>query len=376
MDDDQSMDSFVDIVANTVGMVIILTMLTIARVDERGLSLNVELKQQMDKLASQERELSDIAGTIMGKSRNLVTASSGLGLEAIDIKNLDGKTALEKATSLLKRMDKVQERSEELKAELDLAKSRRDGAKAQYAKVEKSLADLRARKDSLSTAAQVRKKREAQLVTDLPDFSMTTFKSTPLTSLKQEVSRLDTDIKRMEEEADISKEDYNLLQRNVEDLKRQVAALEAELATFREVADLVISVEGPLPLREQAKMPVLFECYSKASATPGPADLRVRRLRPGDQVEGEPYGGIADAGSDFSTFLAEQKEALGSTHRLHFIVRPDAGAAFREARKIARAAGWGVDWSPIAKDVELKISEGPSGTETASAGMRYAFSPR
>ncbi|MHC5055222.1 MAG: hypothetical protein ACYTKD_10965 [Planctomycetota bacterium] len=376
MDEDLNMDSFVDIVANTVGMVIILTMLTIARVDKRGLEVNVELKKQMEELGRSKQELSDIAGTIIGKSESLAASGSDLGLESLDLKKLDGKTALDKATSLLKRMDKIQTESEAIKLRLDVATRRRDDFQAKHSSVNGELTALRAKKRSLTTAMQRRKTEEAQLVTDLPGLNMGEFERTPLTSLKQEVKQLSTKITTMEEEARIGREAFNGLQKEVEDLRKQKATVDEELAQYREVTGLEIAIASPPPLREQEKMPVFFECYSKASETGGPDELRVRSVRPGAPPDGEHYRSIADAGSAFSTFLAGQADDFKASHRLHFIVRPGTGAAFRKAREVARAAGWTVGWNPIEKGVELEIGAVPPATTTASADMRSAAARR
>ncbi|MHC4249507.1 MAG: hypothetical protein ACYS9X_10315 [Planctomycetota bacterium] len=373
---DINMDSFVDIVANTVGMVIILTMLTIARVDERGRQVDIDLGMKMDELVNQKEDMSKTAGLILGRSKGLAASGSGLVLKALDIGSLDGETQLEKATSLLARMKDIRKESAGLEQELDLAKSRRDDVQARHSEVEGELSALRARKTSLTTAMRRRKTREAQLVTDLPGLNMGEFERTPLTSLKQEVKQLDTRIKTMEEEAKIGREAFNGLQKEVEDLRTQKAAVDEELAQYREVTGLEIAIASPPPLREQEKMPVFFECYSKASETGGPDELRVRSVRPGAPPDGEHYRSIADAGSAFSTFLAGQADDFKASHRLHLIVRPGTGAAFRKAREVARAAGWTVGWNPIEKDVELEIGAVPPATTTASADTRSAAARR
>jgi len=376
MDDDLSMDSFVDIVANTVGMVIILTMLTIARVDERGMKLNVELKNQMDKLATQENNLSDIAVKIMGKSRGLVASGSDLGIKAVDVENLAGKTELEKAMSLLKRMNEIQKRSEELKSELELATRRHRDVKTRHLKIKQDLASLRARKRTLTTAMKVRKKVEAQLVTDLPGLNMGEFERTPLTSMKQEVKKLESDIAKMEDEANIGCEEYNGLMKDVEEFKKQEASLKDELAKLQEVADLDIEIARPPSLGEQMKLPVFFECFAKAPAEGGQVELRVRFVGEGASPEGEHYRNIADPASEFSKFLTGQTDEFKASRRLHFIVRPDAGAAFRKARKAARKEGWTVGWNPIGKDVPLDLVPSSSENTTASAPTPAFVAPR
>ena len=79
---------------------------------------------------------------------------------------------------------------------------------------------------------------------------------------------------------------------------------------------------------------------------------------------------------DADLVLAGQPAEFKSSHRLHFIIRPGAGAAFRKARDLARAAGWTVGWNPIEEGVELEIGAVPPVTTTASAGARSAAAPR
>jgi len=376
MDDDLSMDSFVDIVANTVGIVIILTMLTIAQIDRKSQDVDLELKAKMDQLSQKKDGLKIIAGSIVNATQSLTATGYAIDVGGLDLESMDSKMALDTATVMLEQMDKIRKDSEALKEELALAKGRRDDAKAHHARANQSLTDLRTRKTSITTAMQVRKQREAQLVTDLPDLNMTTFKQTPLTSLKQEVSKLNADIEKKESEANIDRKEFNGLQQEVGRLTKEKAALDEELAGLEEVTGLNIDIPRPPSLGEQMKLPVFFECFSKAPETGGPAGPRVRFVGEGESPEGEHYRNIADPASEFSKFLAEQTEEFKASRRLHFIVRPDAGAAFREARKVARAAGWTVGWNPIGRDVDLNIGAAPSETTTASTRTPALVAPR
>ena len=75
----------------------------------------------------------------------------------------------------------------------------------------------------------------------------------------------------------------------------------------------------------------------------------------------------------YSTVICDLDGTIADlTHRLHFIIRPGAGAAFRKAREVARAAGWTVGWNPLEKGVDLNIGAVPSPTTTASIGARFA----
>ncbi len=376
MDDDLSMDSFVDIVANTVGIVIILTMLTIAGIDKRNLEVDDDLRQKMDQLGAHQESMSQIAGSIMGASRGLVASGSDLGLKAMDLANLDGETALERATSLLKRMDDIRKDSERIELQLEDATNRGKAIKSRHDKIDQDLTSLRARKKTLTTAMRVRKTVEAQLVTDLPGLNMGEFERAPLTSLKQEVKQLDNKILSMEEEAKIGREEFNRLQQDVAALRKEKEIVDEDLERLREVAGLEIAIASPRPLSEQVRMPVFFECFSQASTTGGPDELRVRFVGSGATPDGEHYRTITDAASAFRTFVAGQTDAFKASRRLHFIVRPDAGAAFRKARKVARDAGWTVGWNPIEKGKKLEIGAVPAETVTADAGTRSAAMPR
>jgi len=376
MDDDLSMDSFVDIVANTVGIVIILTMLTIAGIDRRNLEVDTDLRDKMRELSEHRAKTSELNDMIVGASKKLKASGADLGLEGSTAADLDGKSALETATALIKRMGDIQKKAEEYESKLDLARRRREDVKASHAKVKQDLASLRARKKELSTAAQTRRKKEAQLATALPGLNMSKLERTPLTSMKQEVKKLESDIAKMEDEAKIGREEYNRLKSDVEKFRKQEATIKEQLANLQEVANLDFEIPRPPSLGEQMKLPVFLECFSKPSTEDGLADLRVRFLGPGPQAEGEHYRSIADAASKFGKFLAEQTEEFKASRRLHFIVRPDAGAAFRQARRLARAAGWTVGWNPIGKDVPLDLVPSTSETTAASSPAPSVVTPR
>jgi len=376
MDDDQSMDSFVDIVANTVGIVIILTMLTIMGIDKRALEVDDELQSKMNELATGREDIGKIASDILGKSKALMASGADLGLKNLDIDKMDRKAALAEATDLIKRMDAIREKSEAKSRELDLAKLRRNDAEAKHDQEKKKLTDLRARKKSLTDAMRTRDKVEAELVTDLPGFNKGKFERTSLTSLKKEVDDLQNKISDIEKKSNMSRDKFMGLQKEVERLTKEKADVDEKLSKYREVTGLEIEIPRPPSLSEQMKLPVFFECFSKPSAEGAPADLRVRFIGPGAEDEGEPYRSIADPASEFSRFLAEQTEEFKASRRLHFIVRPDAGAAFRKARKAASEAGWTVGWNPIGKDVDLKIGAATSETTTASARTPAFAAPR
>lgn len=376
MDEDLSMDSFVDIVANTVGIVIILTMLTIGNIDERNEEVDSVLKEKMDVLRKEQSDLTGLASTILGNSGDLATAGSGLGLKALDPEKLDGKSQLEKAMSLLARIGEIKANSVEIEKKLDLATIRQDGAEDAAKKISDSLVSLRTRKKSLKTAIRTRKAVEAKLLTALPSSDMQTFGRTQLSSLKSEVKKLESDIDTMNQEAKMGKKKFEDLEKAVAALRKDEVTVGEELVDLREVTTgLNIKIVAPPPLREQGKFPVFFECYSETPETGDKRALRVRPIGLGASPDGEYYRDIGGPESAFYKYVSRQPAEFKASHRLHFIVRPGAAVAFRKAREVAHAAGWTVGWNPIRNGVKLKIGK-PSPPPSASAGTQPVIASR
>jgi hypothetical protein len=195
--------------------------------------------------------------------------------------------------------------------------------------------------------------------------------------LDSEVKKLKTKINDMEQEAKMGKKKFEDLKKAVVDLRKEEVTLGEELIDLREVTDLNnIEIIAPPPLREQGKMPVFFECYSEASATGGKSELRVRSVPSGASPEGEYYRDIAGPESAFYKYVSGQQDDFRKSHRLHFIVRPGAAAAFRKARKVARDADWTVGWNPIRNGVELQIGKPPPARPTASADTSSVIASR
>lgn len=147
--------------------------------------------------------------------------------------------------------------------------------------------------------------------------------------------------------------------RRAEELREERRRIEEEIRDLMRRSFVTVEIRDPLAAVERARKPVWIECYLPGKAVDPDGAVRgcVRFVSPENYArdgavlrprrEGETSLRILDADSVYRAYLSGRAAAYMDQHYLYFVVRPDAYAAFRLARKLAWEAGWRVAWDPL-----------------------------
>ena len=362
-----SMDSFVDIVANTVGVVIVLTVLTISNADKTGIEQNVDRK----KLS----ELNKAVRVVKADMVRLAKEASASLSEAGAAKAKISLNSLEEAEAALSQA----------KAALDAIGKRRKAAEDEARGVSARLSDLKVEEAGHESAIEIAKKAEAELASEMPDFDLGELDRGSLANMRESVTGLESQVSRLTRDKKANETTYGGLRDLAKQLDERAKGLERQISGLVTESQVVVEVRGPPARRDYTRFPVLLECYARP-AEEGDAFPRqyVRFLDAykreegagGDEEaklitprEGESTEQITTAESEFQRFLAGQGEISKEAAFLKFIVRPEAYRIFRDARKFAKAAGWEVDWQPIEAGVSLSPAPGEDKGGGAAGGV-------
>ncbi len=335
-----NMDSFVDIVANTVGMVIILTMLTVVRADKSGILANEDLSR-LSELTSAIREDEAQADVLAKQLMAKVGEAHAAGDAARSLASL--KAASAKAASKLKQV-----------------RRRRDSAGATRKRRTSCLAELRAEKEKYHAA--IARAEAGTLYEGLSDADRRSLEGAPLVRLRASAEKLTSEVEALK--AGIKEHEDTAKRRAAEAKKIEEAnkAVEQEIQSIRERTEVVVEVVPPGEAR-RPRAALLIECYAAPAPAPPAREAGGEYVRLFDPAaaayaregeslrarrEGESLATIAGAESAYRKLLAGRGAGVSTESRsLRFIVRPDAYRVFRAARSLALEAGWKVDWEPI-----------------------------
>jgi hypothetical protein len=335
-----SMDSFVDIVANTVGVVIILTMLTIMGADQSGMVVNLDRKKFVE-LRDINRDSLD---QIEERTKQVRLARARHGMSETKAKAKIGLESLKEARALL-----------------NAAEARRARTSTRKRSLSSQLSDLRAEEAGHKSAIELAKKEATELAAEMPGFDIGELDRSSLADMNQSVEGLEAEVQTLTEDKAASQSKHEELKKQAVELETRTKDLERELASLRGESEITIDVKAPRARRDYKRLPVLVECYARP-AQPGDTFLQqyvrffdayekdkdgVLKAPAGGSDGGESVLDIEKEDSQFRTFLAGSGEYTKETTCLRFIVRPDAYRVFHRARQIARGAGWEVDWQPI-----------------------------
>jgi hypothetical protein len=334
-------DSFVDIVANTLGVVILLTMLTITRVDKHGINVSDDRSSLADltkKMAAAEKTNASL--------REQLARDLGRSQESVSLNSLAEAEA-------------VLTQSEEL---LNDIASQHGEVTSQEEGISAKLSELTAEKAGHESAIELAKKETTELAAEMPGFDLGELDTSSLADMRQGVEGLEAEVQTLSNATAADQAKHEELKKQAVELEAGTKDLEREIASLRVESEILVDVKAPPARRDYKRLPVLLECYARP-AKPGDAFLQ-QYVRFFDAYEKDKESGSlkapaagADGGesvldlekddSQFRTFLAGTGEYTKETTCLRFIVRPDAYRAFHRARQIARGAGWEVDWQPI-----------------------------
>lgn len=336
-----SMDSFVDIVANTMGMIVVLTVLTISTADRKGIEIDPDRKKLADIMSIVGEKENKRNGLVEELARGLGTAEASVSL-----------SSLAEAEAVLSQYEALRNETE----------SRHSEVTSQEKGISTKLSELAAEETGHASAIELAKKEATELAAEMPGFDIGELDRSSLADMRQSVEGIEAEVQTLTRATAADQAKYQELKKQAGELEARTKELEREMVGLRVASEIVVEVKAPRVRRDYKRLPVLLECYARA-ARPGDTFLQ-QYVRFFDTYEEDKEGGvlkapavtshggesvldIAKADSQFRTFLAGRGEYTKETSCLRFIVRPDAYRAFHKARQIARGAGWEVDWQPI-----------------------------
>lgn len=345
-----NLDSFVDIIANTAGIMIVLVVMSLLNSNTAGSKVNLKL-MDLNNLKSKigdvvemldKTDMSSVKKDFSEAQAALVNGLADLNLEATD------------AAELPSRVDKAKADAQVRKMELD--KMTIEEQEAQ-----------RKRDEATAGAKEAVTEEEIEFLKDKD-----------IDEMRGAVKTLETETAGLEK----SIED---LAANRKDLEDEVATLTKEIAVLAAQPGDTLDAGGPKAAMARERLQVWVECFVPTEAQDADGVIRpcVRLVAPdthavlgSDQErslsprdKGESTYQILAKDSAFQDRIAngpKVEEESGKELYLMFVVRPDAYPAFRLARKIAREHGWEVDWRPIEAHKDT-VFPGTRPVETTSA---------
>ena len=346
---DLGLDSFVDIIANTVGMVIILVIFTstMSRTEEEKGNTELANFREMNK---EIERIKARHGSLEKLGRKIQTAKGALGQK-------------EKRRDKLRGMLK-----DDLNAYAKIQQDTRD--------TNQDILDKRSLLENLTqksagldgTIDQLKKDAREKLGVDQK--ALDEYRQRTLDFL------IDKRKEKEREKEALQKKD---IQKELAELEKQKSQLRTRIAEInRDIGQLkepqLITVRDPLVPPDRLGRPIWIECYVPENSVDDDDLIRgcVRLVnktnyeKKGHIVEpkpdrvGESHKQIQATTSDYQTFLSDQ-QGKQDKHHLYFVVRTNAKAfrVFREARQLAWTAGWRVNWYPL-DDKKTSIPIGPA----------------
>jgi len=332
-----STDSFVDTVANTVGMLIVFTVITVATTHRRAAEVDPELEKlhrRRGDVERAEKELPRIEAEIAAKQQVL----AGLTSRHVD------------AT---KERDRARAAHDSARGILEALVRRERGLAANLEELEAAY-----RRDSSDVARAEEEQRRA--ATELAPAELSLLERRSPDELGAELDTLVSETRTLASEAGSLAQERVRLAESERSLRERKALLGKTIAEMSEAGLVRLSVRAP-PGTDAYRNSIWVECfvqpgrgpcvrpiddrnYAKEPAAPGPRGEPRYVLKA--ILEGEELARALEPDSAFRRHLAERAK-LKATHCVQFLVRPDAYAAFFALRKAVREDGWDVRWEPI-----------------------------
>ena len=319
-----SIDSFIDIIANTVGILIILALLPIVLFQLKGSTVNaerislrelrVETEQLRNESAASLREKLGTTTKDLAKSQEEIVVSQKREQEA--------RVRLAKANTAVRAAQETHESR--------LAKGRQLRKDLETAGRERSRLET-------TISPEDRKKVAGRQVDELQKTAA---------DLARALGKIQDEVAVLKKQTAAAQQELARLRKTWEPRRKELAALQAQAAFTVAVLDPVGGIRG--------KVPVLVECFRPKQ--PKDALAAVRLVTPDNyrerdkkyypRVPGEDVNRIRQPDSQFQG-LMNWEPSDKQRNILNFRVRPRGYEAFRQARKLALQAGWQVTWVPI-----------------------------
>jgi hypothetical protein len=345
-----NLDSFVDIIANTAGIMIVLVVMSLINSGNAGSKVNLEL---MDLRELQSKEV-DKVDMLKKMDRAKIEKDFSKARAALENGLADLNLDATEAADLPKTLEKAEKDAQVRRIELDRMTTEQQEA-------------LRKREEATAGARQMVTEEEIALLKD------------------KDIEEMRDVVKTLETETASLEKGIADLAANRKDLEDEVAALAKEIAVLEAQPGDTLDAGGPKAAMARERLQVWVECFVPTEAQDADGIVRpcVRLVRPDThavlgrdeerslrpQDKGESTFQILAKDSVFRDRVANGPKADRETGKelyLMFVVRPDAYPVFRLARKIAREHGWEVDWRPIEAHKDT-VFPGTRPVETTSA---------
>ena len=328
--DDTNLDSFVDIVTNTAGILVVLVVLSVLRAQEVGVQYNPKLKE----LVALDKKIGTRRQKLASFTKDLARAKAAAG---------EAQSALASSLSRLATRHPDIARFRDARARAaELARAEKQNGERAVA-----LAQLTAERWELLAAAQRTTEAAGDDLAKLGPGRRALVLDTPLEKLRE-------DLEKKRAEAD----DATLEAVGLKATRDRLLNL-----VWRASHVLAVAKAQQMDIRDYRPRAALSrrhfaECYLPKRALDRDGEIRpaVRFVDPSrfaregatlsPSADGESVFRILDPNSAYRSFLDSRDAAYRADHHVHFVVRPDAYAAFRVARKLARESGWHVEWTP------------------------------
>lgn len=329
-------DSFVDTIANTVGILIVLVVVSLATYGVQTINANPELRTIYNKTIELE-----------GESVHLETEVDGLTEEVAGLE--------EEFADEIAALDQVTKEYETVQATLM-------GKKAQRQELEGSLTSLRKKREAGRKSIATLKETIDATAKEFAPEDLAYLEDASLEGMEADLATIEQQTDQLAADAvDAASKTDESLQR-ISSLKEEEATFEGLIDELREIGLARVVVQNPLVPFERQKKGLWVECFGDAQDGAQPVGkVRVISDQTYKKVDdkltavfgGETKQEVRRPGSAFRAFLAGLTEEQKDSYFIHFFVQPDAYPVFRAAREIAAEAGWEVRWDPTATGTNL-----------------------
>ncbi len=350
-----NIDSLVDVIANLVGILIIVVVMAIVlsaegsnRVDsERGNFNKIEqdAAKSRDWLAKAHTRIEELKARLSELTRE--SAEEVRGLE----RAMDGR---QQSLAAMRSVEKKQ------------------GVLAS------SLAGLGKKEEQALSLITLAEQKIAKAIAKAPPDVVARARRVELAPLRDGLASLTSERDTLVTEAQKLEKLDSTLAEKVKSFDAARAATEQEIKDLTDRSFVKMEVRDPLASIDRARKPVFVECYTPAKAVDADGTVRpcVRlfasqgkanyvsdggELKP--VAEGESILGILDTDSAYRKAIgaaapvAAEAAEFKKGHYLYFVVRPDAYRAFLAARKLGWDAGWTGRWDPIGQGTTIPVRD-------------------
>jgi predicted nuclease with TOPRIM domain len=336
---DLNTDSFVDTIANTVGVLIVLVVVSIAMSGLKSIEIDPQL------------------GVTFKETLEKQKATRHASTEITQLRHQIGVLAA-------KNRPKLQE-LEKVRKAYATASDTLMGRKGEAEGVKGSLENLTRRRATISVELAEATKQLADEIAGLDPGDVASIKAAKVEDLRTQVAVRKSAIDKLAAETAQAEEAERKLAADIAALETRKTELQEMLDKLADLGVAEVTVSDPLRPRDAGKRGIWVECYVDADGVQRVLVVNTENYKKDERAlrrtgTGETKRQIRAADSALRAFLAAKATDAEGRHFIHFVVRPEAFAVFREARAIAVGAGWEVRWDPIQPGDSIAVGAPPT----------------